>query len=167
MNQIRFSTDVVAGSTGAGAGTLAAIDNVYVALNACEPFELDEAQLGEALPEVMPVSIDIKPGSFPNSINPKSGGRIPVAVLSAAGFDAPLEVYVSSLTFGRTGTEQSLAFCNSRPEDVNGDGFVDLICHFDTRLTGFQSGDTEGTLNGRTVSGTPLTGTDSVRIVAK
>ena len=111
------------------------------------------------------VSIDIKPGSFPNSINPRSRGKIPVAILSTAGFDAPAQVDQGSLTFGRTGNEQSLAFCNSSPEDVNNDGLLDLICHFLTQLTGFQPSDTQGVLKGQTVSATPILGTDSVRIV--
>jgi len=111
------------------------------------------------------VSIDIKPGSFPNSINPKSRGRIPVAILSTVDFDAPSEVDPLSLTFGRTGDEPSLAFCNASPEDVNGDGLLDLVCHFTTQQTGFQTGDTEGVLKGKTVDATPIEGRDSVRIV--
>jgi len=113
----------------------------------------------------IPVAIDIKPGSFPNSINPKSRGTIPVGILSSSTFDAPTSVDRTSLTFGRTGNEQSLAFCNSSPEDVNVDGFLDLVCHFNTQQTGFQAGDTAGALKGKTVTGTPIIGTDSVRIV--
>jgi hypothetical protein len=111
------------------------------------------------------VSIDIKPGSFPNSINPKSSGRIPVAILSTVDFDAPSEVDPLSLTFGRTGDERSRAFCNASPEDVNGDGLLDLVCHFTTQLTGFQTGDTMGVLKGKTVHRTLIEGRDSVRIV--
>lgn len=50
------------------------------------------------------------------------------------------------------------------PEDVNNDGLDDLVCHFDTRATGFQVGDTEGILKGLTVTGMPIEGSDSVRI---
>ena len=35
-----------------------------------------------------PVTIDIKPGKTPNSINPTSGQMIPVAVLTTDTFDA-------------------------------------------------------------------------------
>ncbi len=113
------------------------------------------------------VSIDIKPGSFPNSINPKSEGKIPVAILSSADFNAPTQVNPSSLKFGRTGNEPSLAFCNTSPQDVNGDGLPDLVCHFNTSLTGFQAGDTKGVLTGQTVGGVGIIGTDSVKIVPK
>jgi len=39
-------------------------------------------------PTVLPVEIDIKPGSYPNSINPNSNGVIPVAILTTPSFDA-------------------------------------------------------------------------------
>ena len=68
-------------------------------------------------------------------------------------------------TGGRTGNEQSLAFCANASEDANGDGFLDLVCHFNTQQTGFQSGDTAGVLKGKTVGGVPIIGTDSVRII--
>jgi hypothetical protein len=111
------------------------------------------------------VDIDIKPGSFPNAVNSRSKGVTPVAILSEPGFDAPTEIDTASLTFGRTGDEPSLAFCRSSTEDVNGDGLLDVVCHFDTAATGFLLGDAQGVLNGKTLRGVPIRGTDSVRIV--
>jgi parallel beta-helix repeat protein len=116
-------------------------------------------------PPVIEVTIDIKPGSDPNSINPKSKGKIPVAILSTMDFHAPDEVNRDSLTFGPTGEEGSLAFCSPSPEDVNGDGYDDLVCHFYTQHTGFECGDTEGILKGYTTDDVPIEGSDSVRIV--
>jgi hypothetical protein len=132
--------------------------------------KIDAATYGrsafELVPEgVLPISIDIKPDTSQNNINLKSNGKIPVAILSSVTFDAPNEVNKSSLRFGRTGTEASLALCNTVAEDVNGDGFLDQVCHFDTSLTGFQLGDTEGVLTGLTVEGTPIEGRDSVTIL--
>jgi hypothetical protein len=109
------------------------------------------------------VTIDIKPGDFPNSINPRSRGQIPVAILSSSDFDAPALVDEHSLTFGRSGNEPSLAFCGSN--DVNGDGLLDLVCHFHTPGAGFRRGDTRGLLKGRTVEGKAFVGVDSVRVV--
>lgn len=114
---------------------------------------------------VIPATIDIKPGSLPNSINPKSKGTIPVAILSTATFDATKEVDKTSLTFGKTGDEESLAKCTKSNEDVNGDGLDDVVCHFNTQDTGFQKGDTEGILKGKTKDGIPIEGKDSVNIV--
>jgi probable HAF family extracellular repeat protein len=109
------------------------------------------------------VTIDIKPGSADNPINPKSNGKIPVAILSTLGFYAPDRVDLSSLTFGHTGNEASLAFCTI--EDVNGDGVADVVGHFYTQATGFKAGDTQGILKGKTVDGIPISGSDAVRIV--
>jgi uncharacterized delta-60 repeat protein len=118
----------------------------------------------EGDPPVITVSVDIEPGEFPNAINPGSNGTTPVAILSTGMFDAPSQVDTGSLRFGRTGTEASLAFCSS-PEDVNGDGRLDVVCHFTTKKEGFQPGDSQGVLTGQTVTGTPIQGTDSVVIV--
>lgn len=117
--------------------------------------------------KVIPVDTDIKPGSDPNSINPNSKGKIPVAILSTEDFDATTEVDRESLTFGRTGDEDSLAKCTKSTEDVNGDGLDDLVCHFNTQDTGFEQGNTEGILKGLTNDGIPIEGSDSVRIVPK
>ncbi len=113
---------------------------------------------------VINVSIDIKPGSDVNSINPDSKGKIAVAILSTPDFNAPEKVDWGSLKFGETGNElMSLAFCTV--EDVNGDSLPDLVAHFYTQMTGFETGDTKGYLKGQTVDGIPLSGSDSVRIV--
>jgi hypothetical protein len=111
------------------------------------------------------VTIDIKPGSQTNPINPKSIGKIPVAILSTADFDAPSEVDKTSLTFGRTGDELSLVSCNKNGEDVNRDGLLDLVCQFKTKLTGFRIGDAEGLLKGQTLDGVSIEGGDSVRVL--
>jgi len=118
----------------------------------------------ELVPQTLIVSIDIKPGELPNAVNPQSSGKTPVAVLSTAAFNAPGQVDTASLKFGRTGNEMSLSSC-SPPQDVNGDGLPDVLCRFTTQKTGFQAGDTQGVLTGKTVGGTPIRGTDSVVIV--
>jgi hypothetical protein len=104
------------------------------------------------------VGLDIYPGTLPNVLNPNSRGKTPVAILSSPTFDATTQVVTSSLTFGQWGGEASLLFCNGGGEDVNGDGLLDLVCHFDTTLTGFGAGATQGVLQGRTTSGARLTG---------
>jgi len=40
-----------------------------------------------------------------------------------------------------------------------------VVCHFNTQDTGFEAGDTEGILRGKTMGGDPIEGRDSVRIV--
>ncbi len=115
--------------------------------------------------QAIQVTIDIKPGSQSNPINPKSTGTTPVAILSTKDFNAPLKINKASLTFGRTGAEVSLSSCDKKGQDVNGDGLLDLICHFKTKLTGFQVGDIMGILKGQTLDGVSIEGRDSVKIV--
>jgi 6-phosphogluconolactonase (cycloisomerase 2 family) len=111
------------------------------------------------------VNIIVKPGSSPAMIDLRSQGSIPVAILSPPGFSAFAQVDNQSLTFGHSGNEQSLDFCDSTPEDVNGDGLPDLVCHFRTESTNFQVGDTQGILKGMTRSQRSLTGTGSIVVV--
>jgi probable HAF family extracellular repeat protein len=117
------------------------------------------------LSPILEVTIDIKPGGNSNCINSRNRGKIPVAILSTKDFDAPSQVDKKSLTFGSTGDEESLAFCNRFSRDVDGDGLKDVVCYFSTQSTGFSCADTEGILRGRTVDDTPIEGSDSIKIV--
>ncbi|MBI3318290.1 MAG: hypothetical protein HYZ90_03960 [Candidatus Omnitrophica bacterium] len=112
------------------------------------------------------VPVDIKPGEkAPNPINLKSKGKIPVAILSTQEFNAPAVADRGSLTFGRTGQEQSLASNTCGIEDVNKDGLMDLVAHFENALTGFQAEDLNGILRGKTLKGVPFQGMDLIRVV--
>lgn len=106
---------------------------------------------------------DVKPRSFPSTINVKKEGLVPVAILSTAEFDAAARVDRTSLTFGATGLEHSFVRCGS-PEDVNDDGLADLVCQFDTTKTGLTCGMTTATLMGRTVDGRRFEGQDDVKL---
>jgi hypothetical protein len=108
------------------------------------------------------VPIDIKPGSNPNSINPKSQGVIPVAILTTGAFDAST-VDPSTVLFGATGTEA--APVQSALEDVDGDGDADMILHFNTQDTGIVCGHTSAALTGETFSGQLIEGSDSIETV--
>ncbi len=107
------------------------------------------------------MTIDIRPGPGPNKIDPKGHGKIPVAILSTASFDART-VDQLSLTFGSTGDEPSWDACDARAVDVNGDGLPDLLCHFSATAAAFQPGDTAGILKGRTIDGMPILSSDTV-----
>jgi hypothetical protein len=53
----------------------------------------------------------------------------------------------------------------SSAQDVNGDGLLDLVVHVRTEALELTGTDTEAILQGQTFGGTPITGTDFVRIV--
>jgi uncharacterized repeat protein (TIGR01451 family) len=102
------------------------------------------------------IEIDIKPGDENNSINLKSKGVIPVAILTTSDFDATT-VDPSTVRFGRTGTEAAPMHEGGHIEDVNGDGDSDLLFHFSTQETGLQEGDTEAYLTGEILTVRALT----------
>jgi hypothetical protein len=116
--------------------------------------------------ETTQIKIDIRPWSKKNPINYKGHGILPVAIFSTEDFDAPSQIDRNSLTFGATGNENSLAFCNRKPKDLNRDGSKDdLVCHFYIDKAGFKCGETEGILKGKTMVGTSIEGKDLVRII--
>ncbi len=108
------------------------------------------------------VPIDIKPGSDPNSINPKSKDVIPVAILTTPTFDATT-VDPLSVRFGPGGASE--AHNRGHIEDVDGDGDLDLVLHFAVSQTGIAPGDTQACLTGKTTSGLNIIGCDAIRTV--
>jgi hypothetical protein len=116
-------------------------------------------------PSMTLINIEVKPGNQVFApINPKSRGKVPVALLSSDSFDA-LSVDISTLTFGATGDEDSLNHCGKNGEDVNDDGLLDLVCHFDNRKAEFTYESMEATLRGRTQMGTVFEGTGFLKVV--
>jgi hypothetical protein len=113
------------------------------------------------------VVISIKPNAgSTNTINPTSRGVIPVAILGSDTFDVGL-VDDSTLLFGprRSATGLGAMAERSAVEDVNDDGFDDLISHYPTEDTGFFNSDTLGCVTGQSVAGTFFEGCDGVRVV--
>lgn len=103
--------------------------------------------------------IDIKPGSDPNSINRKSKGHVPVALLSDRTFDATTTDQNTVTFAGATPLD-----IGQSPEDVNGDGLLDLVFHFDTQSLALPDGTIEACLIGSN-EGINFKGCDSVRLV--
>ncbi len=48
-------------------------------------------------------------------------------------------------------------------EDVNGDGILDLVMHFETQEAGIDPGDTQACLTGSVLDGTSIEGCDSIK----
>jgi len=121
--------------------------------------------LAELYPFV-PVTIDIKPGSDPNSINRGSAGVIPVAIMSTAVFDA---TQIDPATVALAGSAIKLVGKTGRylshVEDVNGDGLLDFVCQVSTNQAVLEMGQTSAELLATTYAGVQVRGLDSVNIV--
>ena len=111
------------------------------------------------------VPVDIKPGSYPNSINPGSNGTVPVAILSTASFDAAT---VNPATVTLAGAAVALKGKGSPSfsiQDVDGDGLPDLLVHVQTEALHLSAGDVTAEVSGKTFDGKLVKGSDTIRVV--
>jgi len=119
-------------------------------------------------PPTITISVDIKPGSDPNSINLCSNGTVPVAIFGSNTFNVT-DVNTDKLRFAEAsvkvvGKKDTNTLCSY--EDINSDFLDDLICHYvTTDIAGIDGESTTATVNGELFDGTPIQGTDSINIV--
>jgi hypothetical protein len=104
--------------------------------------------------------IDVKPNTYPNDVNLKQKGVIPVAILTTADFDA-LSVNPSTVVL------QGQEPVHWAAQDVDNDGNVDLIFQFDATTLPLTQESTTVVLTGKTIDGIDILGMDTVNIVAK
>ncbi len=123
----------------------------------CNHYRVGEFEAHSDAPAVLTVAIDIKPGSFPNSINPGNQGVIPVAILTTNTFDAAT-VNPATARFGPNSAMPQHASL----EDVDGDNRLDMVLQFRSQATGIVCGNTSATLTGTTTGGQAIKGSDSV-----
>ena len=136
------------------------------------PLHWPYLEITYTLPTAITVSIDVKPGSDPNSINLGDQGLLPVAILGEADFDvsninaSTIELEGVDMTTRGSAKAPKLAYSF---EDVNGDGYTDLMAFFsiaDLVLEGVLTETTTAlTLTATLYDGTSTEGTDSVRLV--
>lgn len=110
-------------------------------------------------------TIDIKPGSYPNSINLGSNGTVPVAILSTTEFDAttvdPLSVSLASAPVKLKGNGTAMYSF----QDVNADNLLDLVVHVSTEALQLSEADEVANLIGYTLDVTEIVGNDTIRVV--
>jgi hypothetical protein len=112
--------------------------------------------------EKMLVSIDVRPRSDANKINPNSSKHINVVIRSINGFDATT-VDTNTVRFGATGTQAAPVHVVRR--DVDGDGNRDLVVRFQILDTAIKCGDSSATLTGQAFSGASFIGSSPIRTV--
>ena len=113
----------------------------------------------ENLIVIKKVTIDIKPSNNENTINLKSNGVIPVAIISTDTFDVT-KVDPLSIQFGDGQAKET--HDKGHFEDINGDGKTDLMLHFATNESGIKSGDNQACLVGKTLDGINIEGCDAI-----
>lgn len=117
-------------------------------------------------PHAIQVTIDIKPGSDPNCFNNDGSGVIPVAILGSADFDVTeidaSTVRLESMAVKAVGKRNKLL---AHIEDVNEDGFDDLVVQIKDSAGVFSPGDTTAIVTGNLSDGTLFGGTDTICIV--
>jgi hypothetical protein len=135
-------------------------------------------------PSIITVEIDIKPGSYPSSINLRSKGVTPVAIHTTPDFDATtVDLSTVQLNLLVAPLKWESYDCDELPNplygdplfpdepEMIGDGDIDLVLYFDTQelaLTGaVEVGDEWAILTGKTTDGTPIEGMGDVNIVVK
>jgi hypothetical protein len=116
--------DIVTDQWGVGSNATFAFSNVVY---------FDDVSIWE-FNRTTSVQIDVKPGSDENLVNLGSHGLIPVCVFSDDSFDAtavdPLTcVFAGAPVAVRGGGRNVMAY----PEDIDGDGLLDLMLHFETQ----------------------------------
>ena len=153
-------------------GTIVDEIAVYDVARSSEDIERDYQRglAGHSVMEV-PVDIDIKPGSYPNSVNCKSGGgNVPVGIFSDGTFDARL---VDPYTLKLEGFLVAEEHGRVHAQDLDGDGDLDVVVHLDREnvceaTLGLPlKEDVSVDLTGETTDGLEFKGTDTIRVVAR
>lgn len=111
---------------------------------------------------VIRVTVDVKPGDEPTTLEPKREGMVPVAILSSKNFDA-VRVDVATVRAGATGSEASLF--RSMTEDVNNDRVVDLLLLLRVPQLGLSCSSKSVIVKGKTEKGQDFEGSEAVTMV--
>jgi len=131
-----------------------------------QALSFDSGSLGIKLAATIKATIDVKPRAKKNVIHLRSR-HVRVAILSTATFDAVERIDPTSVTFGKTGAEESLLKCDKKGRQVNGDKLRDLVCTFRVAKTNLGASDVAGVLKAKTKAGAEVVGTDALTVVAK
>lgn len=142
--------------------------------------------LGQGLPVVMAgqnvafqqatpvaVAIDIHPGSWPNAINARRQGVIPVAILGSEDFDVrnidPTTLRFEDMPLAERGHGR----LQYSYEDVSGDfsmslegapdGWEDMVCHFIAPL--WEGNEETATVTGNLWDGSSFSASDSIKLI--
>jgi hypothetical protein len=123
--------------------------------------------------ELAPLEVEIDTTTFgrPSSVNIVSRKLLPVAVLGTDTFDVH-SIDLTTLRLGPGGAAVARHNPGRSPRgspfrDVDGDGHVDLLVHFNTASAGFRCSDTSVRLTGVTIDGRAIDGAGPIATVGR
>lgn len=121
---------------------------------------------GETSASIYTVGLDIKPGSYPNCFNQKESGVIPVAIFGGSNMNV-YDINIDSLLL--QGLAVKIAGKSNKyvahTEDLNSDGYDDLILQFEDGDGWSYIGNGTATITGQFKNGIIIEGRDSICIV--
>jgi hypothetical protein len=106
------------------------------------------------------ISVDIIPGSETNPINLKRSGVLPVAILGSDELDIR-DVDASTLAFG-PGAARPEHRIGGHRDDVDDDGWEDLVSHYRTQSCGIAIGDVRACVTGELLDGRSFDSCDAI-----
>ena len=155
----------VSGTDGLGVDhTFATGGSTTVIVTATDKDGGTSSQVSHTIELIQPVSVDVKPGNSKNNVNAKSQGKIAVAIYTTDDFDASTVNADSVQLAGVSADHYEL-------EDVDNDGDLDLVLHFETQaildalglaLSSGDEVDVEVGLTGETIDQVMIEGTDFI-----
>ena len=135
-------------------------------------YQISDVARAVSEPSIFDVVVDIKPGPSNNIVALNGNGTLQVAILANEEFDV-LDIDIKSLLFGDPilvdGGATAMGATSNRLRDLNHDGLDDLLVGFSISdlVDGgaLDASSVEGRLTGELFDGTPIVGSDIVRMV--
>ena len=128
--------------------------SIHIETNTGGPVALDNIVIDTGRRNV---EIDVLPGDEANVVYPNKAGKLPIAILSSAEFDAT-QVYVSGMTINQQPHVAELVGV----ENVDGLHGPDLVTQFSVQSSAIFCDDTEVSITGYTSNGEYISGTGAI-----
>jgi hypothetical protein len=110
------------------------------------------------------VTVDIQPGGAASCPQGNGHGVIPVAILGNAAFDAT-QIDQSSLNLEGLSVRKNNGKRPCALSDINGDGFVDMVCQFQEDAKNWHGAGGAANVTGALLDGNLFEGADSICLV--
>ena len=145
---------------------LVGVDNDFVQANdnIVWAFAIQPGLLPALVKQNLIPAIDIHPGKSPNRIHAGHKGEVPVAILGNGLFDATGVDRANVKLAGAPVRLKGKGTPDCKIDDVDQDGFDDLVCKVNQEQLLLTPADTRATLEARTTAGAPVRASDAVEV---